>query len=250
MQRPSRGAFPVRPLLRRLIVASLGCVVLLGACVSHPTPTIEQQFVSTDAPPGCSETMCDYFFSSCMDPCTECWAFCGRQDDPANVVACADNCNATCTTTRDKAPPADRCKQELQQCRGTMRNTVCVDGLRNDMPEDAPACSWDMNVATCACGSDEVCLGGLDRLSPKCRQCNLDWELECLDKACKKELDAHFACRDVSGCSASDDCPSCSASAADVSTCFGGAQNDPKDVGRCYSGPRACWSKPLCPVQL
>src|SRR5260370_10156988 len=178
----------------RFLVASLALLSAfqaLPACVSRPELSV-QPAASTEAPLGCSETMCDYFYSSCVDPCNECWSTCKRQDDQASVIHCTGVCQEICAPTRQPAS-AVKCTEERTACRATHRNTVCVDTLRDDEPKGRPPCSVEINAANCACGHDDACLGALDRLNTKCRKCNTQWIKPCLDAACSAEADAPVA---------------------------------------------------------
>jgi hypothetical protein len=230
--------------------ALLTVSLAVASCVSRGELVIEQRDpVSTAAPVGCRETMCDYFYSSCSDPCGECWNICERQDDESSVRRCADTCKQICAPA-SKPAPLSQCQSELTACRSTPRNTICVDALRDDTPEDHPACSLQMNVANCACGADDACLGALDRLNTKCRKCNAAWVMPCLDAVCRKETEASITCMRAMGCSAVNSCDGCQAAVSALSTCFAKAQQDPSDFGGCYSSPRTCTGDPICPYAL
>jgi hypothetical protein len=229
-------------------LVSLSAWQALPACVSRPELTLPAQ-ESTTAPYGCTETMCDYFYSSCVDPCAECWNICKRQDDEQSVVHCTGVCQEICSPTRTPTSRA-KCDQDLGACRQTHRNTVCIDTLRDDAPQGAPPCTFNMSAANCACGHDDACLGALDRLNTKCRKCNSKWIKPCLDAACSKEADLAVACLQAQSCSSANSCAGCEAAVVALTMCFQAAQADPRDIGGCYSAPRACTSEPLCPYAL
>jgi hypothetical protein len=230
--------------------ALLSVFLVVVGCVSRGELTIEHHDpVSTAAPVGCRDTMCDYFYKGCADPCGECWRVCERQDDEASVTRCVATCTQICAP-ESKHPPLSQCDGELVGCRSTPRNTICVDKLEEDTPADHPACSLQINVANCTCGDDDACLAALDRLNTKCRKCNAEWVMPCLDAVCKKETDASVACMRAKGCSLVNSCDGCQAAVGALSTCFERAQQDPRDVGGCYSKPRACMGDPACPYAL
>jgi hypothetical protein len=193
--------------------------------------------------------MCDYFYSSCVDPCNECWNTCKRQDDQASVIHCTGVCQEICAPTRQPTPPV-KCAEERTTCRATHRNTVCVDTLRDDEPKGSPPCSVEMNAANCACGNDDACLGALDRLNTKCRKCNTEWIKPCLDAACGPEADAAVACLTAQACTGANSCAGCETSVIALESCFQKAQTDPRDIGGCYSKPRSCSGELLCPYAL
>ncbi len=197
------------------------------------------------SPSGCSETICDYFFQLCADPCEACWDSCGREDDQVSVIKCTQQCNALCAPSNKSAPLA-QCEAELTECRTTKRNTICVDKMRDDMPRGMPVCPPEINAANCACGADNACLGALDQLNHKCRKCNQEWVSTCTEVACKTENDANNRCMRGAGCSSVTSCGDCQATADALSNCVKDAQSDPRDVGGCYSGPRKCSGDPLC----
>jgi hypothetical protein len=107
-----------------------------------------------------------------------------------------------------------------------------------------------MSAANCAFGTDDACLGALDRLNTRCRLCNTAWVKPCLDAVCSKETDETVGCMAARGCSVVNSCGGCEAAVTALSTCFEGAQEDPSDVGGCYSQRRACSGEPLCPFVL
>jgi hypothetical protein len=235
----------------RFFVASLAVLSAsqaLPACVSRPELSVEPA-ASTEAPLGCAQTMCDYFYASCVDPCTECWNICKRQDDEQSVIHCTGVCQEICSPTRE-ATPQIKCAQDLAACRKTRRNTVCVDTLSEEEPKGSPPCSAEMSAANCACGHDDACLGALDRLNTKCRKCNSAWIKPCLDAACSKEVEAAVACMNAQACSSANSCAGCEAVVVGLTMCFQAAQEDPRDVGGCYSKPRECSGEPLCPYAL
>jgi len=246
---------PVRGFSERLIrfVGSLS--VLLSAlfalprCVSQGELTLPGDPKPVDAPLGCRVTMCDYLFTSCADPCTECWNICKRQDDENSVIRCAGVCQQICAPT-NKPTPLAQCEEELAICRSTQRNGVCVDTLTDDMPDGQPPCSAAMGAANCACGTDVACLGALDRLNTACRKCNAAWLMPCLDAACAKERDDVLGCMSARACGVLNECDGCEGVVSVLLTCFQKAQTNPADIGGCYSKPRACSSEPLCPYAL
>jgi len=223
-------------------------MVAFVACTSRGTLTVERDPVLVATPIGCKQTMCDYFYASCVDPCTECWNVCGRQDDEASVVRCADTCKQICASDHSASP--SNCEVERNACRWTHRNGICVDNLEDDTPEGHLSCTFQMSAANCACGTDEGCLGALDRLNTKCRKCNAGWVMPCLQAACSAETEQSLACMREKGCSLVNSCEHCQVAAAALTTCFENAQQDPRDIGGCYSKPRACSGEPLCPYVL
>jgi hypothetical protein len=250
MKAPNRGAFlsPIRVLAALLSVVSASFA--LSSCVSRgELAVVDDPPEPHDAPAGCSATMCDYFYTSCTDPCTECWQICESQDDEQSVVRCTGICAQICSPS-NKPTPVAQCEEERATCRSTRRNTVCVDTLRDEQPKGQPPCSAQMNEANCRCGSDETCLGALDRLNTKCRKCNAAWLKPCLDAACKTEMDDALACLNAQGCTGLNDCAGCETKTSVLTTCFQNAQQDPRDIGGCYSKPRACWGEPICPYAL
>jgi hypothetical protein len=220
--------------------------LVLAACTSRGTINIESHGTQTmQAPSGCTETMCDYFYELCADPCATCWDSCGREDDQLSVIKCSQQCNQICAPST-KAAPLSQCAAELADCHATKRNTICIDRMREDMPRGMPVCSPAMAAANCACGADNECLGALDLLNHKCRKCNQDWVITCMEVACKAESDANDECMHARGCSSVSSCGDCRAAADALSTCVKNAQQDPRDIGGCYSGPRRCSGEPLC----
>jgi hypothetical protein len=247
MEQAVRGLNPVW----RLRCAGLVNIIALlaTACVSRGTLSVPLDDEEVEAPAGCTETMCDYFFSRCMDPCSECWDACGRQTEILDVIHCSEGCTEVCARIEGKPVPAAGCADELATCRSTARNAVCVDRLRDDAPSGSPACSADMGRANCACGRDGVCLGTLERLNPACSTCNVEWGVPCLLTACKKENDNRAACLHSHGCGVAP-CEACTSATEALATCFRNAQLDPSDTGGCYSGRRQCWQDPACPLEL
>jgi len=61
------------------------------------------------------------------------WNVCGRQDDEASVVRCADTCKQICASDHSASP--SNCEVERNACRWTHRNGICVDNLEDDTPE-------------------------------------------------------------------------------------------------------------------
>src|SRR3954469_16412321 len=131
MHKPNRGLASER--LVRLFVPVW--LLLFGACTSRGTLTVPQQRGTEPmtSPAGCVETVCDYFFSLCADPCDECWDSCGREDDQVSVIKCSQQCTQLCSA-ETKPTPLAQCAAERTACRSTMRNTICIDGMRDDMP--------------------------------------------------------------------------------------------------------------------
>jgi len=229
------------------VLSSAG--LALSGCVSRGEINLAEEPEPVAAPTGCGETMCDYLFTSCADPCTECKNICMQQDDVESVVRCNGVCQQICAPT-NQPPPLAQCEEERAICRTTQRNTVCVDNLREDMPKGRPPCSPAMGAANCACGTDADCLSALDRLNTACRECNAKWLLPCLDAACAKERDDAVSCMGARACRVLNDCDGCESAVGALSTCFEKAQANPADVGGCYTGPRACSGEPLCPYAL
>jgi hypothetical protein len=243
MHKPFRGRSSER-FVRFFLSLS---VLVFGGCTSRGTINIAAHGTTenTQSPAGCAETLCDFLYSRCADPCEACWDSCGREDDQLSVIRCSQQCNTICAATQQT--PLSFCTEELSQCRETKRNTICVDRMRDDMPRGMPVCSPEINEANCACGADNECLGALDLLNHKCRKCNQEWVTTCMEVACKGETEANDTCMHARGCSSVTSCGDCGAAAEALSNCVKNAQQDPRDIGGCYSGPRRCSGEPLCP---
>jgi hypothetical protein len=243
MHKPFRGPSSGRFVYLLVPLAAL----VFAACTSRGTLTIPAQGTQAtmQSPTGCVETMCDFFYGLCADPCEACWDSCGREDDQVSVIKCTLQCNQICAPTA-MTTPRDQCAAELSACRTTKRNTICVDRMRDDMPRGMPVCSPEINAANCACGADNECLGALDLLNEKCHKCNQQWVITCMEVACKAETDANDACMHAKGCSSVTSCGDCQAASSALLTCVTNAQKDPRDIGGCYSGPRICSGEPLC----
>src|SRR5262245_35998274 len=183
MHKPVRGSSSERVV--RLLLPFWALV--FAACTSRGTISVTGHGTEPmQSPSGCAETLCDYFYQLCADPCEACWESCGREEDQLSVMKCAQQCNEICAPSTHAAP-LERCAAELTECRTTKRNTICTDHLRNDMPRGMPVCSPEMSEANCACGADNACLGALDRLNHRCRKCNEKWVATCMEVACKTE---------------------------------------------------------------
>src|ERR1044071_1826141 len=109
MQKPVRG-FSERVILVSLSVLSSVGFALPG-CVSRGELNLQADLEPVAAPPGCGETMCDYLFTSCADPCTECKNICMKQDDAESVVRCTGVCQQICAPTNQPTPLA-QCEKE------------------------------------------------------------------------------------------------------------------------------------------
>jgi hypothetical protein len=244
MKSPFRGALSASsPYLIRVLAALLS--VLASSCASNEGLGAPPDPDDTEMPAGCQQSVCDYLYAWCMDPCAECWTACGRVRDEFDVIRCSETCTETCT--RDNTATLSPCDARLRDCRSTKRNTVCIDQLAADIPRGLPPCSAEMSAARCACGKDAVCQGLLEQFNPLCEECDREWVVPCIDAACKREHDAIFACMQATGCSNVATCPECRATAEALSACVKNAQQDPSDIGGCYSGPRRCTQEPLCP---
>src|SRR5258706_10092701 len=122
MHKSNRGLSSKR-LVRLLVPLGL---LLLGACTSRGTISVVERGNDTmPSPTGCSETLCDYFYERCSDPCQECWDSCGREDDQLSVIKCTQQCSELCAPSA-KAAPLAQCATELTACRSTIRNTICA----------------------------------------------------------------------------------------------------------------------------
>jgi hypothetical protein len=244
MKSPLRGALSASsPHVIRVLAALLS--VLASGCASNEGLGAPLDPGNTEMPAGCQQSVCDYLYAWCTDPCAECWKTCGRVRDEFGVIRCSQTCTATCT--RDNTATLSPCDAQLTDCRSTKRNTVCIDQLAADIPRDLPPCSSEMSAARCACGKDAVCQALLEQFNPLCEECDWKWIVPCIDAACKRELDATSACLQATRCSDIATCPACRATAEALSTCVKNAQQDPSDIGGCYSGPRHCTQEPLCP---
>jgi hypothetical protein len=243
MKSPFRGALSAPSLYVIRVLVALSVLAL--SCASDEGLGAPLGPGDTAMPAGCQQSVCDYVHAWCTDPCAECWTACGRVSDEIDVIRCSDACTAMCT--RDNAATLSQCDAELRGCRSTKRNTVCIDQLAADVPRGLPPCSAEMSAARCACGKDAVCKGLLEQLNPRCEECDRQWVVPCVDAACKRELDATSACMKATGCSDVATCPECRAPAEVLSACVANAQQDPSDIGGCYSGPRRCTQEPVCP---
>src|SRR5690349_19493986 len=129
MYGPIRGLTSERSF--RLFVPLI--VLLFAACTSRGTIEIAEPSADRmPSPAGCTETVCDYFFDLCADPCEQCWDSCGREDDQLSVIKCTQKCSQLCSPDH-KATPLTQCASDLEACRSTVRNTICVDRMRVDM---------------------------------------------------------------------------------------------------------------------
>ena len=115
MHKPLRGSLSRWFVYLLGALAALACVGL-AACTSRGTITLPGHGTQTaiQSPPGCEETMCDYFYARCADPCAECWESCGREDDQVSVIKCSQQCNTICAPSL-AATPLSECVAELTE---------------------------------------------------------------------------------------------------------------------------------------
>jgi hypothetical protein len=168
------------PYVIRVLAALLS--VLASSCASIEGLGAPPDPGDTEMPAGCQQSVCDYLYAWCTDPCAECWTSCGRAREEFEVIRCSETCTATCTS--DKTATPSPCDARLRDCRSTERNTVCIDQLAADIPRGLPPCSSEMSAARCACGKDDVCQGLLEHFNPLCEGCDRD-------SKCSRPRDRH-----------------------------------------------------------
>jgi hypothetical protein len=227
----------------------LALVLLAAACVTRVEPTgTDVGAVSSAPPPGCERTVCDLAREQCDDPCAQCWKLCGDEATRAGVSACASTCGILCTLAKaNKDTLAAECAEAFASCQSTHLHTICVDQLSDAAAENGPPCSHARVLAGCACGPDSSCLGVLDVADPSCRRCNRKWRTQCVATACGTEHEQMIACAAKNRCASVADCAPCAGDVEILAKCVDDAQNDPRDIGGCFSGLRSCWAETECP---
>jgi len=195
-------------------------------------------------PSGCRTTVCDLMAASCVNPpthCESCRNTCITLG-PMYFEECENACDMICALPPDERP----CATNLKLCRSTAKNGVCADRLAEPAPGGAP-CNLDMIKANCACGPEHECYQALDKVNPACKACNDGWVLKCANAVCTVEGQSLDSCQSANHCSDVPGCSLCLTELKNWQTCFNAAQNDPRDIGGCYSGSHACWADPICP---
>lgn len=117
----------------------LGGFVGLAACSSE----VITLYDVNGMPPGCKESFCDVHYDWCYDDarsgsgsqCGECWSICSGSSNPSCYSSCLSACQST-----GSMPSVDHCGKALQECRSTVVNRGCADGIaRSSIPHPVPS---------------------------------------------------------------------------------------------------------------